>query len=83
MTTNIRNSKNELNKSILQFDKFEFDDKKFEKIKASVAIVNQEFHKILVEYQQNRIDNKNWIFEFKESPIEDIFGRVIDVQVNF
>ena len=79
MTTNIKNSKDELNKSILQFDKFEFDDKKFiTKIKASVAIVNQELHKLLVEYQQNLIANKNWIFEFKESSIEDIFGRVID-----
>ncbi len=81
--TNIELSKEELNKSMLQFDNLEFNDKKFEDIKSSVAVVNQKFNKILGEYQDSLINNKKYSFEFKESPIVDIFGRVTDVQVNF
>ena len=47
------------------------------------TVVNQEFHKILVEYQDNLIGNKKCTFEFIESQVEDIFGRVFDFQVNF
>ena len=78
MTIVIEKSKNELNKLITQFDTLEIIDKKFEDIKASVAVVNQEFHKILAEYHDSLIGNKEFTFKFKELPIEDIFGRVID-----
>ena len=81
--SNIEKSKAELNKSMLQFDTLEFNDEKFKDIKESVTVVNQEFHKILAEYQDSLIGNKKHTFEFKELPIEDIFGRVIDFQVNF
>jgi len=80
--TNIEKSKAELNKSILQFTS-EFIDKKFDEIKTSVEFVNQEFHKILAEYQNSPIGNKNYKFEFVELPIEDIFGRVFDCEVSF
>ena len=83
MTTNIEKSKDELNKLITQFDTLEFNYKKFEDIKTNVAVVNQEFHKILAEYQDSLIGNKKYTFGFKESQIEDIFGRVTAVQVNF
>ena len=82
MTNAIEKSKNELNKLITQFDSLEIIDKKFEDIKASVAVVNQEFHKILAEYQESLISNKKYTFEFKESQIENIFGRVIDCNVS-
>jgi hypothetical protein len=81
--SNIEKSKEKLNKSIIQFDTLEFNDKKFEDIKTSVAVVNQEFHKILAEYQDSLIGNTKYTFKFKELPIEYIFGRVTDVQVNF
>ena len=81
--TNIEKSKEDLNKSMIQFDTLEFNDKKFEDIKASVKVVNQEFQKILAGYQDSLIDDKKYTFEFKDMPIEDIFGRVFDVQVNF
>ena len=42
-----------------------------------------EFHKILAVYKDSLIGNKKYILEFKELPIEDIFGRVIEFQVNF
>ena len=61
----------------------EFNDKKFEDIKVSVEVVNQEFQKILAEYHDSLIGNKKHTFEFKELPIEDIFGRITDFQVNF
>ena len=83
MTIVIEKSKNELNKLITQFDTLEIIDKKFEDIKASVAVVNQEFHKILAEYHDSLIGNKEFTFKFKELPIEDIFGRVIDFTVSF
>ena len=82
MTTFIEKSKNELNKLITQFDTLEINDKKFGDIKSSAAVVNQEFHKILAENQENLIGNKKSRFEFKESPIEDIFGRVIECNVS-
>ncbi len=86
--TNIEKSKDELYKLITQFDTLEFNDKKFEVIKTNVAVVNQEFHKILAEYQDSLIGKKKFgkkkfTFELKESQIEDIFGRVTDVQLNF
>ena len=83
MTNAIEKSKNELNKLITQFDSLEIIDKKFEDIKASVAVVNQEFHNILAEYHDSIIGNKKYTFEFKESAIEDIFGRVIGRTVSF
>jgi len=83
LTTNIEKSRKDLNELISRFDTLEFNDEKFKDIKESVVVVNQEFHKILAEYQDSLIGNKKYTFEFKESPIVDIFGRVFDVQVNF
>jgi len=81
--TDIEKYKVELKKSMLRFDTLEFNDKKFEDIKTSVAVLNKEFRKILAEYQDSVIGNKKYTFEFEELPIEDIFGRVTNVQVNF
>jgi len=69
-------------KLIIQFGSLEINDKKIEDVKASVAVVNQILHKILAEYQVNLIGDKDYTFEFEESRIEDIFGRVIDLQVS-
>jgi len=60
-----------------------FNYNKFGDTEASVVVVNQEFRKILAEYQDSLIGNKKYTFEFKESPIEYIFGRVFDYIVNF
>ena len=83
LTTNIEKSRKDLNELVTQFDTLEFNDKKFEDIKANVEVVNRELHKILAEYQGSLIGNKKYTFEFKESPVEEIFGRVTDFQVNF
>ncbi len=43
-----------------------------------MAVVNQEFRKILAEYQDSLIGNKKYTFvEFNE-PIIKIFGRVTE-----
>jgi hypothetical protein len=83
LTTNIEKSRKDLNELIANFDILEFNDKKFEDIKVSVEVVNQEFQKIIAEYNDSLIGNKKHTFEFKELPIEDIFGRITDFQVNF
>ena len=44
--------------------------------------MNEEFHKILAEYQNNLIGNKDYTLYFEDSQIEDIFGRVFDLQVS-
>jgi len=51
-------------------------------LKKTVTVLNHEFHKTLAEYQDNLIGNKKYTFEFKELPIEDIFGRVTDCKVS-
>ena len=83
ITENINKLKKEFNELNAQFDTLEFNDKKFEDIKASVAVVNREFNKIPAVYQESLTGNKDYTFDFKESQIEDIFGRLTDVQVNF
>ena len=80
---NINKLKKEFNELNAQFDTLEFNDKKFEDIKASVAVVNREFNKIPAVYQESLTGNKDYTFDFKESQIEDIFGRLTDVQVKF
>ena len=44
--------------------------------------MNQELHNALAEYQDDLIGNKDYTFEFEESLIEDIFGRLIDCYVS-
>jgi len=83
ITENIEKSKKEFDKLTSRFDTLEFNDKKFEDIKASVAVVNQEFHKILAEYQDSLIGNKKYTFDFKESRVDEIFGQITEFQVNF
>ncbi len=76
-------SRKDLNGLTAQFDTFKFNDKKFEDIKTSAAVTNQEFQKILFQYQDSLIGYKKNTFEFKESPMEDIFGLVTDIQVYY
>jgi hypothetical protein len=83
LTINIEKSKNELIKLIIQFDSLKTYDKKFEDIKASVSVVNQELHYILAKYQVYLIGDKDYTFEFNELSVEDIFGRVFDFTVSF
>ena len=63
-----------------RFDTFEIDEKKFEAIKQGVVAVNGKFDKIILDYNNALIGNKEYSFLLKEIPIADIFGRFHDAK---
>jgi len=83
MNTNLEKSERELSMLMKQFDTLKFSDKKFEEIRSKATVLNEEFGNIITEYKDSLVENKIYSFEFKEMPIEDIFGRLIDHLVIF
>lgn len=79
----INQSKTYLNEFVLQFDKMEFNDKKFEEVRKGVENVNHQFCEIIEEFNDSLICNKKFTFKFDELAIEDIFGRLNTVDVSF
>ncbi len=61
-----------------RFDTFDIDEKKFEAIKQGVVCVNGKFDKIILDYSNALIGNKEYSFRFNEIYIADIFGRFYD-----
>ena len=82
ITTNIEKSKKELSEFIKRFDTFEIDEKKFETIKQSVVDLNTNFKRIIDDYNDSLVGNKEYSFNFKEIPVADIFGFFGDYKVN-
>ena len=80
ITHNIDKSKKELNEMIMKFDTLKFDDEKFKGIKTTVSVLNHEFKKVITDVQYSLLGNNEFVFQFKELPIEDIFGRFIEVK---
>jgi GTPase Era involved in 16S rRNA processing len=78
ISTDIEQSKRELDDYVKRFDTFDINDKKIEAIKQGVVAVNGKFDKIILDYNNALIGNKEYSFRFKEIPIEDIFGRFYD-----
>jgi hypothetical protein len=76
---NIDKSKKELNELIMKFDTLKFDDEKFKGIKTTVSVLNHEFKKVITDVQFSLLGNNEFVFQFKELPIEDIFGRFNEV----
>ena len=76
LTSDIEKFKQELNELVDRFDTFEINDAKFTDIKQSVTVLNDSFTKILEEYNDSLIGNKEYTFKFKDIEIEDIFGRL-------
>ena len=83
MSTNLEKSERELSMLMKQFDTLKFSDKKFEEIRSKATVLNKEFGNMITEYQDLLVENKKYSFEFKELPIEDTFGRLIDHKVIF
>jgi hypothetical protein len=79
ITHNIDKSKKELNELIMKFDTLKFDDEKFKGIKTTVSVLNHEFKKVITDVQFSLLGNNEFVFQFKELPIEDIFGRFNEV----
>jgi hypothetical protein len=78
ISTDIEQSKKELDDYVKRFDTFDIDDKKFEVIKQEVVGLNGKFDKTIIDYNNALIGNKEYSFRFNEKPIEDIFGRLYD-----
>lgn len=76
ITANIEKSKTELDLYITQFDTFEINDKKFEKIKNSVADVNKNFDSIIKEYNDSLLGNEKYSFRFDKISVNQIFGNL-------
>jgi len=78
ISTDIEQSKKELEDYVKRFDTFDIDEKKFEAIKQGVVCVDGKFDKIILDYNNVLIGNKEYSFRFNEIPIADIFGRLYD-----
>jgi len=63
---------------VKRFDTFDINDSKFEAIKQGVVVVNGKFDKIILDYNNALIGNKEYSFQFNEIPIADIFGSFYD-----
>ena len=78
ISTNIEQSKKDLDDYVKRFDTFDIDEKKFEAIKQGVVCVDGKFDKIILDYNNALIGNKEYSFRFNEIHIADIFGRYFD-----
>ncbi len=78
----IAKSRRQLNELIFKFDTLEINDQKFIEIKSSVAVIHQKIDKILPDYENSLIGNRKNTFVFEQLPIEGIFGRLSNFEVN-
>jgi len=69
-----------LNSLIDEFDIFEFNDDKFEELKKEADALRINFDKMTADYKISLLDNKKFSFEFEESDISDIFGKIIECE---
>lgn len=78
LTTQLERSNKELGELIERFE-FEFECESEAKaetdINSSAASLNDAFLKLLNDYQRLLVKNKEYTFEFLETPIDDVFGR--------
>ena len=74
ISTDIKQSKKELDEFTKGFDTSEIDEKKLEVIKQGVVAVNEKFNKIILNYNNSIVGNKEYSFTFSERPMADIFG---------
>jgi hypothetical protein len=81
ISTDIEQSKKELDNFTKRFDTFEINDKKFKAIKQGVVAVNQTFDNIIIDYNNSLVGNKEYSFAFMDRPISDIFGCFYDANV--
>jgi DNA repair exonuclease SbcCD ATPase subunit len=73
-TTQIIQSQNELNNLIAQFDTFEINYNKIENIETCIASLKQKFNKLLVQYKEALLEEKNYAFSYDAGNIGKIFG---------
>jgi DNA repair ATPase RecN len=78
ISTNIEQSKKELDEYVERFNTLDINDKKYEDIKQGVVGVNKKFDKIILDYNNSLIGNKEYSFKFNVISIADVFGRLYE-----
>ena len=85
----IQKQKKVLDELLERFDRFEFNDKKFEDIKNSVVLLNKDLNRKLEVYKISILDSKTYAFEssaiYGEDEIGNIFGsfEINDYVISF
>ena len=74
ITANIDEYKESLDYFIYQFDTLDINDKKFENIKISISVLNNNFKDIISNYQKSLLSNNEYSFNINEMPIQSVFG---------
>ena len=82
ISADIEQSRKELDDYVKRFDTLDIDEKRFEAIKQGMVSVNGKLDKIVLDYNNALIENKEYSFLFDEMPIADIFGRFYDLKKN-
>lgn len=77
----IEKTKKEVDSLIENFETFEIDDKKFKDTKQCADMLTGENNKKIMEYKESLIGNKKYIFEFTDTPMVEVFGKVIECKV--
>ena len=85
----IQKQKKVLDELLERFDRFEFNEKKFEDIKNSVVLLNKDLNRKLEVYKISILDSKTYAFEssaiYGEDEIGNIFGsfEINDYVISF
>ena len=85
----INKQKKLLDELLERFDRFEFNDKKFEDINNSVVLLNKDLNRKLEVYKISLLDKKTYTFEsnaiYGEDEIGDKFGsfEINDYVISF
>jgi len=80
LSTEIEKSKEELTELVGRFDTFEIDYEKFEEIRESLTVLNEDLTRKLEEFKDSIIGDKNYILEFQEIDIKSLFGSFKEVE---
>ena len=80
ISTEIEKSKEELTELVGRFDTFEIDNEKFEEIRESLTVLNEDLTRKLEEFKDSIIGDKEYTFEFEEIDIKGLFGYFKEVE---
>jgi len=74
----VENSNRELEKFTEVFDTFEIEIEKYKRLKSNLVLLKNKKIEMLEDYRENTLGYKKYSFEFRDMPIEDVFGQIID-----
>ena len=79
---NIDKSKKEFDEITKQFDTLVINDQKFQNIKQSLGVLNENLKQTMIDYNCHLIGNNTYEFKFDDKLSSEIFGSLI-VVLNF